>query len=507
MAETTVVRLENPSANPASDSEVLWRMVRGASRNLSFGSYAAFINSLILDRKGGLTTAADTSGRGATTASRQVALASIDTYQLLKAATQMWLMQQASVLDLDRFLKADGTSRVADDRLSAAELKDMRDRYLVELDATGAAGPYTTPYMSQIRESLGHVPLKDPDTVKPFSYGIDPRRLTGPIGLELIWSYWMEEAGLVQTMNVISHRFQNRRAPYARDPLAAFATDPLRGLSSLLWGYVSDERNRLSVPHRAHEYISQYGLPLRGLAVPELHPVDVRARFIGAFHDLLSQTLQFYRDVDDRTIDANAFTILTSLRDLQLVLTEGMHNQYGDLTWNARLEMMMMQWILAQPEIREFLQWRAMMPYAEEWMGAVDVMNKVQNWNEASVMNFHELATGGEQLLLSVRFGHWHQGASNQDAANWAIFFRDTISKYIYAYRAVTGVDLSAEPVTVQGTPLRDDARYRVPSDLLRQSPQRTIIGPTTRGALGGVGFTNAAGIAGRLGSGQPEAR
>ena len=36
-------------------------------------------------------------------------------------------------------------------------------------------------------------------------------KLANPCFVELIWSYWQEEAGLVQTMNAITWRFQNRR--------------------------------------------------------------------------------------------------------------------------------------------------------------------------------------------------------------------------------------------------------------------------------------------------------
>ena len=45
-------------------------------------------------------------------------------------------------------------------------------------------------------------------------------------GVELIWNYWLEEGMLVQTLNVILARFQNRRLP-GRDPLVRFDVTPL----------------------------------------------------------------------------------------------------------------------------------------------------------------------------------------------------------------------------------------------------------------------------------------
>ena len=43
-------------------------------------------------------------------------------------------------------------------------------------------------------------------------------RIQEPLLLELIWSYWHEEGMLMQTINAVSHRFQNIRRPMDRDP-------------------------------------------------------------------------------------------------------------------------------------------------------------------------------------------------------------------------------------------------------------------------------------------------
>ena len=79
---------------------------------------------------------------------------------------------------------------------------------------------------------------------------------------------------LVQTMNAINRRFQNVRAPADSDPLAHLEIDPLRPLNNLLWGYIQDEWNRLSVQRRAYEYDHHYGLSLFGRAVANLRPAD-----------------------------------------------------------------------------------------------------------------------------------------------------------------------------------------------------------------------------------------
>lgn len=297
---------------------------------------------------------------------------------------------------------------------------------------------------------------------------------------------------LVQTMNAICMRFQNRRGPSERDPLANLEIDPLRPLNNLLWGYIQDEYNRLTVPRRAYEYDHHYGLKLVGKAVPELRSADSRSKFIEAFHNLLYRTAAFYREDADTTVIADGFSLLSSLREVHLLLAEGAHNQFGDLPWTSRAEMLMIQFMLGRPEIKEFLRGRAMVPYNETWMGQVDTMKKLQGWTDTTVTHFRNLAVYGEQILLSVRYGNWNDSALDQDHAKiWARYWRPEIQGYIHAYLAATGVDLSEDIVDFRGAP----ARYVQPSSLLEarigQGSQNAIATARASRTLsaGGVSF------------------
>jgi len=263
--------------------------------------------------------------------------------------------------------------------------------------------------------------------------------------VELIWNYWLEEGGLVQTMNHILARFQNRRVGPGHDPLARFDLNPLLPLRNLLWGFAEDEQRRLTVRRRAAEYMVQYGLPLLGRAVPSPHTVvDRRTQFLEGFHALLHSSHQFYKERDDKTVDADAFPLLSNLREVHLVLAHGAHNQFADLPLAARAEMLTMQWILAQPEFREFLGGPTMVPYEEDWMDRNETMKNLMGWPDASITHFFELAVHGEQILLSIRHGRWNESSrTREDAANWALRWRNAVQRYIHAYRAVTGVDLT----------------------------------------------------------------
>jgi len=274
--------------------------------------------------------------------------------------------------------------------------------------------------------------------------GVIKERLTEPAMCELIWSYWHEEGMMVQTMQAISLRFQNKLLQAGKDPLASLNTSPLRPLSNLIWGYIQKEQERLSVRRRNYEYDHSYGIYLQGKAVSDFQPADSRKTFMGAFNRLLFLLSQFYRQKDDTTIVADAFPVKNALKDVHIVLSEGAHNQFGDLPWTARTEMFIEQYILGRPEMREFLGGRSMVPYTERWMENVDTMKRIQNWTDVSVQHFNILARAGEDVLLSIRHGDWNSATVTADNAdNWAVAHRSMVQEYVHSYRAVTGIDLT----------------------------------------------------------------
>ena len=124
---------------------------------------------------------------------------------------------------------------------------------------------------------------------------------------------------------------------------------------------------------------------------------------------------QFFQELDDLTVQPDAFPLYRALRDCHLVLSQGAHNQYGEMAVAARAEFLVMQSILAEPQMREFLGGRPMTPYPEPWMDRVDTMKSIQGWTDTSIMHFHDLATLGEQLVLTIRLGNWVE-ADAQDA-------------------------------------------------------------------------------------------
>jgi hypothetical protein len=405
------VRLERPGTEPTED-QVLWLAIKN---NLKFSDYVQFIDKIICTDSGLQSPKGGHFNRQL--ARNRSPFVRSDEYNLIKFGTEFYMMAKFG--------------------LNESQMQN----YL----GSNKMLPYYDIITDRIKDDLQFEYLQN---VNEDCYSRGETRLTNPFMIELIWSYWMEQAGLVQTLNIINLRFQNLKSGNLGDRLQRLDIDPLRPLSHILWGYIQDEQHRLSIPRRLNEYDHEYGLILTGKAVPPVRSIDPRVPFLEAFHNLLNQCIYYFRESDDTTRIADAFPILNSLKEVHLLLAEGNHNAYGNLTWTARQEMMMQQYILSRTEMRDFLGGRTMVPYPETWMDRVDTMRSIQGWGGAGVMYYYELAIHGEQILLSIRYGNWSDVTLTGDnAGNWAKEFRNSIQRYVHAYRAVTGVDLTAERV------------------------------------------------------------
>lgn len=470
---TTKVALQRAASSPTLD-QALWAAIRNRTSAMSFPRYQRFINTLLGDKEGfdNVVRRVEEGMKNLGGQSRPLGVFGPHAYGILKLATQAFVTLESGLAFRDHDVFANR------DDIFSAEHEDVRmewegvtahdlEKHLRQYLRTADGQPLAPPYLKRIVRAFISLNKDDPAHLEgsPFSEGILWHRFSHPSMMELIWSYWLEEGMLVQTINAIALRFQNRRSS-PQDPLVELEFDPLRPLNNLLWGYIQDEHNRLTVSRRAHEYQHHYGLVLQGKAVRGMAPADTRSKFIEAFHNLLYRTSLFYREDRDTTVIADAFPLLNALKEVHLILAEGAHNQFGDLTWTARGEMLINQWMLARPEMREFLRGRYMVPYQEGWMGAVDCMKKLQGWSDTSITHFHELAVTGERILLSIRYGDWIDiNNIEEQAKNWARSCKPEIQRYLHGYQAVTGIDLAAETTEAQD----GMGRLTQPSKLLQR--------------------------------------
>jgi hypothetical protein len=472
VAAPTKVALQRSSAQQTPD-QPLWSAIRNRTDAISFNRYNEFINRVLgtgrddsLASGYGLPSIGE---RRRAFLGPRLSIHGPDAYNLLKLATEAFLIYECGVKVDPPRNKDTGRLPGPDDAARTEKIPGETGRIdpvptykqveaLLKQHLATSTHPNVLPYLDKVIKAL-----VDTEAYLPYQEGILHDRLTSPSLLELIWSYWHEQGMLVQTIHAIALRFQNRRSS-ARDPLAHLDIDPLRPLNLLIWGFIQDEYTRLSVPRRAYEYDHQYGLTLLGKAVPSLKSVDSRSKFLEAFHNLLYRAAVFFREDADTTVISDGFPLLNALKEVHLLLAEGAHNQFGDLPWTARVEMLIMQWLLSRPEIREFLRGRAMVPYREPWMSQVDTMKRLQGWTDVTITHFRDLGAFGEQILLSIRYGDWIDVNDEDQARNWARYWKPEIQGYIHAYLAATGVDLMTDTADT-----REAAnRYLQPAVLLR---------------------------------------
>ena len=417
---------QQPSTPPTTEDLVLWSLLRLQTEFFSFGKFREEADKIVCGES-------------------DQRFIGVTAYDDLKEATDDWMRNNVFGTWNQNVIR-----NVIHDDLISKDFAVSQARvaeYLRDFFGEDFGKCRSIPYTRDVASGL---PAQNCE-------GVVEQKLCNPLFIELIWSYWHEEGMLVQAINAISLRFQNKRHKAGRDPLAGLALDPLRRLNNLLWGYIQDEQHRLTLVRRAYEYDQHYGLTLQGTAVPKLESADSRSKFLEAFHNLLLLCSRYYKQLDNTIVRADPFPLLNGLRDVHILLTEGMHNQYGDLPWTARKEMFIQQYLLARPEMREFLSGRPMVHYDEPWMDRVDSMKRLQGWTDVTVTHFHNLAVWGEQLLLTLRFGNWNSHTAGRDqAGNWAIYWRSEIQGYIHAYRTATGVDLTAESTDPRQTAERD---------------------------------------------------
>src|SRR5215212_1427882 len=275
------------TAPSSTNVQGFWEYLRQKTDAISFNNYSQFIEDVLC--QGEVSSGTEEVVRLRNAMSKRIA--GVDSYQLLRVATEAFLLLQC------------GTTLVTDPTTSASRFGTTT---FVQQDLVDKLGRYLgpngiTPYIERIVHAYSDIvadgvlvpaALAAHEGNPIFCDDIDVKVLQ-PCFLELIWSYWQEELGLVQAINAISLRFQNKRGPGDRDVLANLETHPLRPVATLLWGYVQDEDHRLTVARRSYEYEHQYGIGLVGRAVRKLRPADTRSKFLESFHTLLHQAAIF----------------------------------------------------------------------------------------------------------------------------------------------------------------------------------------------------------------------
>ncbi|HUB50208.1 MAG TPA: carboxypeptidase-like regulatory domain-containing protein [Acetobacteraceae bacterium] len=447
------VTMERTDSVPTLD-EALWAAIHECSASIGFERYQHFIRRVFeLDEQGPLPNQfsrrlTDLGARG------------VGAYRTLRDLTELFLVSRCGPAALgDRFDDNPLIAFANPERRRAREEIDERLRqYLHD-------GEF--PYIERVVNAA--YPWLDNDP-RGFDHLIR-RMFRQPLLIELWHEMCLEHGMMMRTMDAVCDRFENDLKPGENDALTGYELTPLWGLSDFFWDWISHEPTRLSPKRRIQEYEHEYGPTSLGQGIAGLRSADVRSAFPAAFTNLLNLCEVFYKEDNQTTVIADAFPALVGLREVHRILAMGAGNAAPQLTFAARVETLMTQLTLAQPELADFLRTRKMVPYDEAWMGQVDAMKDLQGWGQPSISNYRDLAVYGERILLSIRLGDWTVG-DEDNARNWLRHHRNAIKRFNFARNAIADGNGMAAAITE-----RPAARIALPGDgrqaMLRGRPQQ----------------------------------
>jgi hypothetical protein len=417
------VTMERTDSFPTED-EVLWKAIHERSELIGFQRYRDYIQRTLELHEDGFISGGLSRRLG------ELGARGLGVYRTLRELTELFVLSECGSISEERVFADKRIERdFRPDRQRSREIEEQLRHYLRDGEL---------PYIDRVVKAA--YPSLDGKSI-----GLDALRsrvFRQPLFLELWHEMCLEHGMLMRTMAAISARFQNIYISGENDGLSNYESSPLRHLSDFFWGWIEHEPMRLNANRRIQEYKHHYGPCALDGAVSGVQAADVRTAFPDAFMNLMSLCEAFYKEDNQTTVIADAFPVLFGLRQVHQILAMGAGNTAPQLTFAARVETLMTQLMLAQPELRAFLRVREMVPYDEAWQASVDAMIDLQGWQEPSTTQHNDCAKFGEQILLSIRLADWTVG-DEANARNWLRQNREAVRRFMYAQRAISPVDLA----------------------------------------------------------------
>jgi hypothetical protein len=430
----------------------LWEAIRERSSAIGFEHYRKYIGRVLkIDRD-------DLQFGGLARRLGELGARGVGVYQTLRDFTELFVLSECGWTSDREFDSQDIERELRPDRRRSDEVARGLDKYMDPHDRI-PRDDRVLPYYERIIGAAE--PWIDPK--RPDVDALRSRVFRRPLFLELWHEMCLEHGTLMRTMDAISARFQNVYNSGENDGLANYESSPLRPLSDFFWGWIERESTRLNARRRIQEYKHQYGPSALDGTVSGIQAADVRTAFPDAFMNLMSLCESFYWEDSQTTVIADAFPVLFGLRQVHQILAMGAGNTAPQLTFAARVETLMMQLMLAQPELRAFLRIREMVPYEEDWQASVDAMIDLQGWKQPLISQHNDCAKFGERILLSIRLADWTSGTEDH-ARNWLREHREAIHRFLYAQRAISSADpFSASVWSAPRLASAPDSRAAIP--------------------------------------------
>lgn len=273
---------------------------------------------------------------------------------------------------------------------------------------------------------------------------------TSPLFVEPIWSFWQDASQLLLVTRAVVGQLLGVAASQSGElGLGDLRASLPTGLAAVLREWFDKTGEDPGDYQRAEVYRRFYGL----LPALSVGPGPTQSPIIELSHAALVEAAGVDRFTDGaNTYEAGRLAPL--LRQVHVALAEAVSQpvqggatvdvlrRFVALQSVGREDMLIAQWIMNQPEVRDAgLQSLVLVAYPEMWMATLDAARARLGMLGALSVYHDELARSAEALLLSIRFAD-PRAIDDAFALDWARFWRPEVRTYLGAFRRVTGGDI-----------------------------------------------------------------
>lgn len=293
----------------------------------------------------------------------------------------------------------------------------------------------------------------------------------------LIYSYWLDEAGLPWAVERLADRIENGVIT-ATKPLQAIRISEGSSVANVISKFTSiwHQGDLAAVDERRRQYQAVYGFPLYSASrLGRLNTVDPRHNFPSAFHRFLVEIMRFQKDSRNLQIKPDIQPVVSAFNSLANSLMESNENLRRVRPPEVRGQMEYYKNILGGYKQSEYTtanavnelydEWKSRLPgrpglqdTLDPWEYVVDTVAGLYSWQRPGIRDYVTLAEHGEQILVFCRII-----ASDKDKVTDGVMraflamMENSFNAYVNAYKIVTRVDLARKPFL--GTPAEAMAR------------------------------------------------
>ncbi|MGB5347587.1 MAG: hypothetical protein WBN23_15580, partial [Woeseia sp.] len=280
-------------------------------------------------------------------------------------------------------------------------------------------------------------------------------------GCSLIYSYWLDEAGVHFALERVADRVENGVVANTEALNMLHIRESSQIVENISSFIISWQRGELfDVDARRKQYQALYGFPLLAArAWGNISTVDPRAPFIGAFHGFLYEASRYFDSQRNLQMVPDIEAARSAIRQLLESLHEGNENLRVRRTSQIRGQSEYCKRLLGGrdttspigKEWSEILTGRPGIADAKDtklWQIKVDAVASAYGWARPVTKDYTALAESGETILVATRiFGAIASGTTPGNTKVFLSLLQPHVLRYVNAFKSVGGVDLGRERI------------------------------------------------------------